>query len=150
MHGGVRVESSPDGGARFVLSLPVLANGDEPDDGSWSEDSVVTTSRVRRLLRRPLAALVLLPLAAVAAGCAIPTQSTPSSIAPSRVPFSLLDPHPPTTTTTQPKASSYVGVKVFFLNANANNTLTPVDRLVERAGAVGQHHHRARHRPDER
>jgi hypothetical protein len=28
MHGTVRVESSPDGGARFVLSLPVLANGD--------------------------------------------------------------------------------------------------------------------------
>ena len=28
MHGDVRVESSPDGGARFVLSLPVLSNGD--------------------------------------------------------------------------------------------------------------------------
>jgi signal transduction histidine kinase len=28
MHGDVRVESSPAGGARFVLSLPVLANGD--------------------------------------------------------------------------------------------------------------------------
>jgi signal transduction histidine kinase len=34
MHGGVRVESSPDGGARFVLSLPVLINGDDPGDGS--------------------------------------------------------------------------------------------------------------------
>ena len=31
MHGAVRVESSPDGGARFVLSLPVLSNGDEED-----------------------------------------------------------------------------------------------------------------------
>ena len=30
MQGGVRVESSPGGGARFVLSLPVLTNGDEP------------------------------------------------------------------------------------------------------------------------
>jgi signal transduction histidine kinase len=28
MRGDVRVESSPDGGARFVLSLPVLSNGD--------------------------------------------------------------------------------------------------------------------------
>jgi spore germination protein GerM len=90
----------------------------------------VTASGLRRVLRRRHAALVLLPLAALAAGCAIPTQSAPSSIAPSRVPFSLLDPHPPITTTTQPKASSYVGVKVFFLNANANNALTPVDRLV--------------------
>ncbi len=30
MKGGVRVESSPSGGARFVLSLPVLSDGDEP------------------------------------------------------------------------------------------------------------------------
>jgi two-component system, OmpR family, sensor histidine kinase MtrB len=28
MHGAVRVEASPNGGARFVLSLPVLSNGD--------------------------------------------------------------------------------------------------------------------------
>jgi hypothetical protein len=33
MHGDVRVESSPDGGARFVLSLPVLSNGDGDGDG---------------------------------------------------------------------------------------------------------------------
>ena len=31
MRGGVRVESSPTGGARFVLSLPVLSNGDDPE-----------------------------------------------------------------------------------------------------------------------
>ena len=31
MHGQVRVESSPAGGARFVLSLPVLSNGDESE-----------------------------------------------------------------------------------------------------------------------
>jgi len=30
MDGAVRVETSPSGGARFVLSLPVLADGDEP------------------------------------------------------------------------------------------------------------------------
>ena len=37
MHGDVRVESSSSGGARFVLVLPVLADGDgdeEGDDGS--------------------------------------------------------------------------------------------------------------------
>jgi two-component system, OmpR family, sensor histidine kinase MtrB len=38
MHGGVRVESSPDGGARFVLSLPVLAPGD--DEADSDEDGV--------------------------------------------------------------------------------------------------------------
>src|SRR3984885_10401088 len=38
MHGGVRVESSPDGGARFVLSLPVLAHGDGEHDGEGDDD----------------------------------------------------------------------------------------------------------------
>ena len=83
--------------------------------------------------RRRLRGVALVPLAALAAlatGCAIPTQGSPSAIASSRVPFNLLDPHPTTTTTTQPKPSSYVGVKVYFLNADANNALTPVDRLV--------------------
>lgn len=85
---------------------------------------------VRRRLRQA-GLLGLLPLAALAAGCAIPTQGAPSAIPASRVPFQLLDPHPPTTTTTtQPKPTSYVSVKVFFLNANANAALTPADRLV--------------------
>jgi two-component system, OmpR family, sensor histidine kinase MtrB len=34
MHGNVRVESSDAGGARFVLSLPVVADGNEPGDGT--------------------------------------------------------------------------------------------------------------------
>jgi spore germination protein GerM len=80
--------------------------------------------------RARLGVVALVPLTALAAGCAIPTQGSPSAIASSRVPFHLLDPHPPTTTTTQPKPSSYVGVKVYFLNATANDALTPVDRLV--------------------
>ncbi len=83
-----------------------------------------------------LALLALLPLAALAAGCAIPTQGSPSSIAASKVPFSLLDKNPPTTTTTQPKPSSYVGVEVYFLNANANDALTPTDRLVSAPGTL--------------
>ena len=79
---------------------------------------------------RRLAALCALPLVAFAAGCAVPTQGSPSAIAASRVPFGLLDPHPPTTTTTQPKPPSYVGTKVYFLNADANDALTPADRYV--------------------
>lgn len=82
---------------------------------------------------RRLSVLWVVPLAALAAlaaGCALPTQGSPSAIPASRVPFHLLDPHPPTTTTTQPKPSSYVSAKVYFLNANANDALTPADRLV--------------------
>jgi spore germination protein GerM len=85
--------------------------------------------RGRARLRR-LAALCILPFGALAAGCAVPTQGSPSAIPSARVPFHLLDPRLPTTTTTQPKPSSYVGVKVYFLDTHANNTLTPSDRLV--------------------
>jgi spore germination protein GerM len=78
--------------------------------------------------RAVLAAPVVGVLALLAAGCSIPTQSGPSAVASSRVPFHLLDPHLPTTTTTQPKPSSLVPVKVFYLNAN--NQLAPVVRYV--------------------
>jgi spore germination protein GerM len=81
-------------------------------------------------LRRAALVAVVASLAALAAGCAIPTQGAPSAIASSRVPFHLLDPHPPTTTTTQPKPASLVPVKVFYLNANANDQLQPVVRYV--------------------
>jgi len=57
----------------------------------------------------------------VAAGCAIPTQSVPSAIPASRVPFGLLNPKLPTTTTSQPKAS--VSEKIYLVGSN--------DRLVE-------------------
>ena len=70
--------------------------------------------------------LAVLAVAAVAAGCAIPTQSSPNTIAASKVPFNLLDPHFPTTTTTQPKA--FVPVKVFFLNSS--NQLQPEAAVV--------------------
>ncbi len=81
-------------------------------------------------MRRRLSVLVLAILALVATGCAIPTQSSPSTMPPSKVPFGLLNPHPPsTTTTTQPKPSSYVSVQVFFLNPT--NALTAAQRLVD-------------------
>jgi spore germination protein GerM len=83
----------------------------------------------RRLGPRRSAVLGALALVALlGAACSIPTQGSPVSIAPSKVPFSLLNPNPPTTTTTLPK--SLVPVKVFFLNSNANNQLTPADRVV--------------------
>ncbi len=37
MHGNVRVESSESGGARFILTLPVLDHGDEPGDDECEE-----------------------------------------------------------------------------------------------------------------
>lgn len=67
-------------------------------------------------MRRSLLAAGLVVLGIVAAGCAIPTQGSPSVIASSKVPSHLLDPHPPTTTTTQPNA--FVPVKVYFVNTS--------------------------------
>jgi Sporulation and spore germination len=79
-------------------------------------------------VRRRGGAAALLLVALIGAGCAIPTQGTPSTMSPSKVPFHLLDPHLPTTTTTQPKPSSLLPVKVFFLNST--NGLVPVQRVV--------------------
>jgi len=79
---------------------------------------------------RRLVALAVLVTAFAAAGCSIPTQSAPSTVAPSKVPFNLLDPHPSTTTTTQPKAPSYVSVKVFFING-ATQQLQAEPRYVQ-------------------
>ena len=73
-----------------------------------------------------VAALVLAGV--VAAGCGIPTEKTPSAIAPSHVPFGLLSPHLPTTTTTQPRPSSLVPVKVFMLGKGGD--LQSVQRVV--------------------
>jgi len=56
-------------------------------------------------------------LAAMTTACSIPTQSDPSQIPASKVPANVLDPHLPTTTTTQPKPSSLVPVQVFFINS---------------------------------
>jgi spore germination protein GerM len=87
--------------------------------------------------RRAVAVVGGLVLAALmGAGCAIPTEGNPVSIAPSKVPFHLLDPHPPTTTTTVPKPSSLVQVKVFFLNADANNQLTSANRYLSTPAAL--------------
>ena len=79
-------------------------------------------------MRRRVAALALGVTAFVAAGCAIPTQSAPSTMAASKVPFNLLDPHLPTTTTTLPKPTALVPVKVFYLNSS--NQLTAASRVV--------------------
>ncbi len=68
-------------------------------------------------------------LALAAAGCGIPTQSGPSTIAANHVPFGLLNPQSPVTTTTQPKPSSLVPVKVYFVSPSQQ--LVGVARVVE-------------------
>jgi hypothetical protein len=78
--------------------------------------------RPRRLA---LPGVLVVAVAFLAAGCAIPTQSAPSTMPPSKVPFALLDPHLPTTTTTLPKPSSLVPVKVFFYNSSSQLTAAP-------------------------
>lgn len=77
--------------------------------------------------RRFAPALLAAVLCCTVAGCAIPTQGSPQSIPASKVPLSLLDPHPPTTTTTLP--NSFVQVKVFFLTADTQ-LLQPAERLL--------------------
>ncbi len=77
----------------------------------------------RRVGPMVLAAMLCCALA----GCGIPTQGSPQSIPASKVPPALLDPHPPTTTTTTP--NSFVQVEVFFLTASSQ--LQPEDRLLQ-------------------
>ena len=45
-----------------------------------------------RLRRAAALGVLMVGAALLAAGCAIPTQSAPSTMAPSKVPFDLLDP----------------------------------------------------------
>lgn len=78
--------------------------------------------------RRPVLAGLMLALAVAAGGCAIPTQGQPSTIARSKVPFNLMDPHPPTTTTTTINPSTFVPVKVYFLDTSDH--LVPASRLI--------------------
>ena len=83
---------------------------------------------MRTRLATGLRIALFVAVALAATSCAVPTQGQPNTLAPSKVPFDLLNPHPPTTTTTQPKPSSYVPVKVYFLNTS--NQLTAVQRYV--------------------
>jgi spore germination protein GerM len=82
--------------------------------------------------RRLLTAALLAGVALLAGACAIPTQGAPVSIAPSRIPFNLRSPNPPTTTTTQPK--SYVAVKLFFVDENTGQ-LQPAQRFLASGSA---------------
>jgi hypothetical protein len=75
---------------------------------------------------RSLATLAVAGLAV--AGCSIPVQHGPSTISPSHVPFGLLSPQLPSTTTTQPPASTLVPVTIFLLGPT--NQLESRDRVV--------------------
>ena len=72
MGGGVRVETSPQGGARLVLSLPVLNGRSSDEDGRRREAAHRSGGCWRHALCCALA------------GCAIPTQGAPQTIPPRR------------------------------------------------------------------
>jgi hypothetical protein len=78
--------------------------------------------------RRTGLVAALLVAAVLAGGCSIPTESGPRTIAPDRVPFHLLSPVASASTTTLPRLSSLVPVKVYFLGPN--QLLQPADRVV--------------------
>jgi spore germination protein GerM len=77
--------------------------------------------------RRRLGIVVVAALALALAACGVPTQSSPSSIARSRVPFGLLNGRVPVTTTTTPH-QSFVLAHVFYLSST--NQLISVQRVV--------------------
>ncbi len=76
--------------------------------------------------RRAGVAAVLVALAALAAGCGVPTGGSPKPIAAAQVPYGLLRQTPTTTTPTQPESGALVDV--FFLNASG--TAAAVQREV--------------------
>ncbi len=84
---------------------------------------------VARMRVRVIGAVLIGGLAA--AGCAIPTQSVPNAIPPSKVPFDLLDPHLPTTTSTTPAS---VPAKIYLLNPSQK--LVAVSRVVQFPGLL--------------
>jgi hypothetical protein len=65
----------------------------------------------------------------IAAGCAIPTQQGPSTVPPGHVPPGLVSPELPTTTTTQPRLSSEVQVKIYLLGPTG--LLVEEERVVQ-------------------
>ncbi|HEY1829418.1 MAG TPA: GerMN domain-containing protein [Acidimicrobiales bacterium] len=79
------------------------------------------------MVRRRLGIVVVAALALTLAACGVPTQSSPSSIARSRVPFGLLNRRAPSTTTTTPH-QSFVLEHVFYLSST--NQLVSVQRVV--------------------
>lgn len=66
-------------------------------------------------------------LAAALGACGVPVDSSPTALAKSGVPFGLLQPSPPATTTTAPKPAT-VTVQIFLLTVS--NQLAPVTRDV--------------------
>lgn len=83
---------------------------------------------VARRVRVRLCGCLLVMGGLVATGCAIPTQGGPSTISPNHVPFGLLSREPPSTTTTQPRLSSLVPVKIYLLGPT--QLLQALERVV--------------------
>lgn len=83
----------------------------------------------RRTVRAMALPLALLTLVA-AAGCGLDADSEPQAIAVDDLPGDLLDPNPPTTTTT-PDPSALTAVTVYLIKREGDTTLlAPVERRV--------------------
>jgi spore germination protein GerM len=67
--------------------------------------------------------------ACLVAGCGVPTQSAPQTIPRAQVPFHLLDPEAPTTTTTAPAPPFTVPVLIYLVSSTGQN-LVSSQRLV--------------------
>jgi len=86
-----------------------------PPTRAWAPRRRLVAAR-----RHPaLAASVLLFAATLVAGCGVPTGDGPTAIPKAQVPFGLLAPEAPTTTsTTVPPSTFSVPVTVFFVSSN--------------------------------
>jgi Sporulation and spore germination len=72
--------------------------------------------------------MACLALALVVAGCGLPREGSPRILSKDHVPFNLLSPVPPTTTSTTLPAAAYDPVKIFLLDPS--NQLQSADRVV--------------------
>lgn len=79
-------------------------------------------------MRRPSRSLAALAVAALVGGCGVTTDGGPHAISKSQVPFHLLDPAAPTTTTTTPSVVT-VPVTVYFVGPS-QQYLVPAQRSV--------------------
>ena len=87
-------------------------------------------------LRRWTFVLVVTGVVVVTASCGIPSASSPSPIAKSKVPYRLLD--PPTTTTTIPGSMPAVGVPEVIFLAGPEGHLVAVSREVAIPASLSQ------------
>jgi len=92
-------------------------------------------SRQRRSILRRTGLIVALSVCAFLASCGVPTGGDPTRIPASQVPFSLLSPEAPTTTTTIPASAYSVPVTVYLV-ASTRQVLVAAGRSVAPPGTL--------------